>query len=84
MTKPKIESDATAKYTDPTVPYFIEEEDEHLFPPIQRPYPHYYARDLYEVREGETLMEAMDRVSRESVAAAEAEAEAEAEKAKQR
>lgn len=75
MTKHRTEADP--KLADvPGETCFIAESDEDLFPPTARLFPHYYARDLYEVRRGESLREAMDRASRESVAATAAEAEA--------
>lgn len=75
MTKPKTEAEPTPGDT-PNEPYFIEESDVNDLSLELPPFPTLYrARELYDVREGETLMEAMDRASRESVAAA-AEAEA--------
>lgn len=76
MTHPKHSTPEPAAGA-PDEPFFIEEGDDdpltlagHIppYPMIHR------ASELYDIREGETLREAMDRASQESVAAAEAQA----------
>lgn len=77
MTKPRHE--AKPKPADaPNEPYFIEEGDVNDLNLELPPFPTLHrARELYDVQEGETLMDAMDRASRESVAAAATQAKAE-------
>ncbi|MEC9362924.1 hypothetical protein [Sinimarinibacterium flocculans] len=76
MTQPKHPPESKIAH-DLNEPYFIEEGDDDPLHGQLPPHPTLYrARELYDVRPGETLREAMDRASREAEDAAAANAAA--------
>mgnify|MGYP005814123381 CR=1 FL=1 len=77
MTQPKQPPESKIAH-DLNEPYFIEEGDDDPLHAEIPPMPTLYrAHELFEVREGESLRDAMDRASRESEEAAAAKAAAE-------
>ncbi|MFC4251597.1 hypothetical protein [Sinimarinibacterium flocculans] len=76
MTQPKHSPESKIAI-DLSEPCFIEAgDDDPLHAPLPPSPTLYRAHELFEVREGESLMEAMDRASRESEEAAAAKAAA--------